>query len=63
MFGVRMAVDTGIDEFFDERLQRVLGTVPSPIEAGSQEQAATCAQRSPNDREALKAQDDCDPQD
>lgn len=28
-----MAVDTGIDEFFDERLQRVLGAPPAPAEA------------------------------
>ena len=30
-----MAVDTSIDEFFDERLQRVLGAPPVTAEAGS----------------------------
>jgi hypothetical protein len=33
--GVRLAIDTSIDEFFDEHLQRVLGAPPATPEEGS----------------------------
>ncbi len=58
-----MAVDTSVDEFFDEQLQRVLGAPPTTAETGSWYQTTPPDPTRGSSEEAMAwapIKDDCD---